>query len=154
MFIEHLPRAAQGNHTYVMRAQCWSLDLAIIISAKRQSHTEEYGIVHRGSNHIRKSTKEYGILHEERIIRIYRRNSSFMNVKVIMQVAYMSAFRPSFRLNGSFARVLVTDTHTRTRTRTRTRTHTHTHTHTHHSTPVQARGSKSLNYNSLRNKQL
>ena len=39
-----------------------------------------------------------------------------MNVKVILQVAYMSAFRPSFCLNGSFARVLkilFTDTHTR-----------------------------------------
>ena len=44
----------------------------------------------------------------------------YMNIKVIVQVAYMSAFRPSFCLNGSFARVLGTDRHT----------HTHTHTHT------------------------
>ena len=36
------------------------------ISAKQQSHTEEYGVVHGGSNHIRKNTKEYGVL---RIIR-------------------------------------------------------------------------------------
>ena len=37
---------------------------AIIISAKQQSHTEEYGVVHGRSNH----TTEYGVLHEERII--------------------------------------------------------------------------------------
>ena len=38
---------------------------AIIISAKQQSHTEEYGIVHGSSNHIRNNMKEYGVLHEE-----------------------------------------------------------------------------------------
>ena len=32
-------------------------------------------MVHKSSNHTRKNTKEYGVLHEERII--YRRNSSF-----------------------------------------------------------------------------
>ena len=42
-----------------------------------------------------------------------------------VQVVYMSAFRPSFCLNGSFARVF---------------SHRHTHTQTDHSTPVQARG--------------
>ena len=42
---------------------------AIIISAKQQSHTEEYGVVHGSSNHTRKNTKEYGVLHVERIIR-------------------------------------------------------------------------------------
>ena len=31
---------------------------AIIISAKQQSHTEEYGVVHGSSNHTRKNTKE------------------------------------------------------------------------------------------------
>ena len=40
---------------------------AIIISAKQQSHTEEYGVVHGSSNHTRKNTKEYGVLHVERI---------------------------------------------------------------------------------------
>ena len=35
---------------------------AIIISAKQQSHTEEYGVVHGSSNHTRKNTKEYGVL--------------------------------------------------------------------------------------------
>ena len=53
---------------------------AIIISTKQQSHTEEYGAVHGGSNHIWKNTKENGVLHEEQIIRssgIYHRNSSF-----------------------------------------------------------------------------
>ena len=55
------------SHTIVTRARC---DLAgTRISAKQQSHTEEYGVVHGGSNHIRKNTKEYGVLHEERIIR-------------------------------------------------------------------------------------
>ena len=47
----------------------------------------------------------------------------------------MSAFRPSFCLNGSFARVFKIFRHRQT--------HTHTHTHTHgtdHSTPAQARG--------------
>ena len=47
-----------------------------------------------------------------------------MNVKVILQVAYMSAFRPSFCLNGSFAKFLVTDIHT------------HVHVHT----PLRKRG--------------
>ena len=43
---------------------------AIIISTKQQSHTEEeYSVVHKSSNHTRKNTKEYGELHEERIIR-------------------------------------------------------------------------------------
>ena len=41
---------------------------AIVISAKQQSHTEEYGVVHGSSNHTRKNTKEYGVLHVERII--------------------------------------------------------------------------------------
>ena len=41
----------------------------------------------------------------------------FMNVKVILQVAYMSAFRPSFCLKGSFARVF------------KIFSHRHTHTH-------------------------
>ena len=45
-----------------------------------------------------------------------------MNVKVILQVAYRSAFRPSFCLNGSFARVFKIFSHRQT--------HTHTHTHT------------------------
>ena len=43
-----------------------------------------------------------------------------MNIKVIVQVAYMSAFRPSFCLNGSFARVFKIfrhrDRHTNTHT--------------------------------------
>ena len=34
---------------------------AIIISAKQQSHTEEYGVVHGSSNHTRKNTKEYDV---------------------------------------------------------------------------------------------
>ena len=38
---------------------------AIIISAKQHSHTEEYGVVHGSSNHTRKNTKEYGVLHVE-----------------------------------------------------------------------------------------
>ena len=56
---------------------------------------------------------------------------ALMNVKVILQVVYMSAFRPSFCLNGSFARVFKIFSHRQT----------HTHTHgTNHSTPAQARG--------------
>ena len=101
---------------------------AIIISAKQQSHTEEYGVVHGSSNHTRKNTKEYGV-HVERIVAEYiaetavSRTTALMNVKVILQVAYMSAFRPSFCLNGSFV------------------SHRHTHTdRTDHSTPAQARG--------------
>ena len=43
-----------------------------------------------------------------------------MNIKVIVQVAYMSAFRPSFCLNGSFARVFKIFRHRQT--------HRHTHT--------------------------
>ena len=83
---------------------------AIIISAKQQSHTEEYGVVHGSSNHTRKNTKEYGVLYVERIIEYIvetavSRTTAVMNVKVILQVAYTSAFRPSFCLNGSFARV-------------------------------------------------
>ena len=42
---------------------------AIIISAKQQFHTEEYGVVHESSNHAWKNTKEYGVLHGERIIK-------------------------------------------------------------------------------------
>ena len=42
---------------------------AIIISAKQLSHAEEYGVVHRSSNHTRKNMKEYGVLHGERISR-------------------------------------------------------------------------------------
>ena len=58
-----------------------------------------------------------------------------MNIKVIVKVAYMSAFRPSFCLNGSFARVFKIFRHRQTDTQT------HTHTHgTDHSTPAQARG--------------
>ena len=41
---------------------------AIIISAKQQSHTEEYGVVYESSNHTRKNMKEYSVLHKERII--------------------------------------------------------------------------------------
>ena len=83
---------------------------AIIISAKQQSHTEEYGVVYGSSNHTRKNTKEYGVLHVERITEYIvetavSRTTALMNVKVILQVVYMSAFRPSFCLNGSFARV-------------------------------------------------
>ena len=51
------------SHTIVTRARCWSLDLnpgsGTRISAKQQSHTEEYGVVHGGSNHIRKNTAYY-----------------------------------------------------------------------------------------------
>ena len=70
---------------------------------------------------IRRSTREQHLHTEEheRIRRIARgankknyivetavsRTTALMNVKVILQVAYMSAFRPSFCLNGSFARV-------------------------------------------------
>ena len=65
-----------------------------------------------------------------------------MNVKIILQVAYMSAFRPSFCLNGSFARVFKIFSHRQTDT------HTHTHTHgTDHSTPAQARGNYIYMYN-------
>ena len=46
-----------------------------------------------------------------------------MNAKVILQVAYMCAFRPSFCLNGSFARVFKIFSHRQTDTQT----HTHTH---------------------------
>ena len=60
-----------------------------------------------------------------------------MNIKVILQVAYMSAFRPSFCLNGSFARVFKIFRHRQTDR------HTDTHTHgTDHSTPAQARGNE------------
>ena len=45
-----------------------------------------------------------------------------MNVKVILQVAYMSAFRPSFCINGSFTRVFKIFSHRQTDTQT----HTHT----------------------------
>ena len=83
-----------------------------MISAKQQSHTEEYGIVHGSSNHIRKNTKEYGVEVAEYY---YRRNSSFKDdAQVIVQVASMSAFRPFFFQNGSFARVLKSQTHTHT----------------------------------------
>ena len=55
----------------------------------------------------------------------------YMNIKVIVQVAYMSAFRPSFCLDGSFARVFNVFRHRQT----------DTHTHgTDHSTPAQVRG--------------
>ena len=72
---------------------------AIIISAKQQSHTEEYGVVHESNNHTRKNTKEYGVLHED--IRIVIAVSRHIKN---LQVAYMSAFKPSFCLNGSFAK--------------------------------------------------
>ena len=100
---------------------------AIIISAKQQSHTEEYGVVHGSSNHTRKNTKEYGVLHVEQIMLSSKQRFQAMNVKAILQVAYMSAFRPSFCLNGSFARVL----------NFLSQTDTHTYTHgTDHSTPA------------------
>ena len=110
MFIEHLPRAERspGSGSGIGNK-------VIIISAKQQSYTEEYGIVHGSSNHTRKNTKEI-----RRIARganketVVSRTAALMNVKVILQVAYTSAFRPSFCLNGSFA---VTDRHTHTRDR-------------------------------------
>ena len=58
-----------------------------------------------------------------------------MNIKVILQVAYMSAFRPSFCLNGSFASF-------------QSQTHTHTHG-TDHSTPAQAWGNNTKEYGVL-----
>ena len=58
---------------------------AIIISAKQQSHTEEYGVVHGSSNHTRKNTKEYGVLHVERIIIILKTGKA--------RVAYWSYIR-------------------------------------------------------------
>ena len=69
---------------------------AIIISTKQQSHTEEYGVVHGSSNHTWKNTK---VLHEERTITssvetAVSRTTALMNIKVILQVAYTSAFRP------------------------------------------------------------
>ena len=54
------------------------------------------------------------------------KTTALMNVKVILQVAYMSAFRPSFCLNGSFARVFKI----------------FSHRHTHGTDPAQARGNK------------
>ena len=63
---------------------------AIIISAKQQSHTEEYGAVHGGS---KSHTKEYGVLHEERAEYFAEtavsRTTTHMNIKVNVQVAYM-----------------------------------------------------------------
>ena len=52
------------------------------------------------------------------------RTTALMNVKVILQVAYMSAFRPSFCLNGSFARVF------------KIFCHRHTHTQYTHTGPI------------------
>ena len=49
------------------------------------------------------------------------KQSTLPGLEVILQVAYMSAFRPSFSLSGSFARVFKIFTHA-------------------HSTPAQARG--------------
>ena len=100
---------------------------AIIISAKQQSHTEEYGVVHGSSNHTRKNTKEYGVLRVEQEVAeetAVSRTTALMNVKVILQVAYMSAFRPSFCLNGSFlfCKSFQIFSHRQT--------HTHTHVHT------------------------
>ena len=127
------------------KARCWSLDLdpgsGTRISAKQQSHTEEYGVVHRRSNHTRKNTTEYGVLNRRIVETAVSGTTALMNIKVILQVAYMSAFRPSFCLNGSFARVFNIFRHRHT--------HTHTHTHwTHHSTPAQAQGNCVIqNYN-------
>ena len=97
---------------------------AIIISAKQQSHTEEYGVVHGSSNHTRKNTVycAWSEVAEYIVETAVSRTTAPMNVKVILQVAYMSAFRPSFCLNGSFAKIFVTETHT------------------HGTTPAQARG--------------
>ena len=64
---------------------------AIIISAKQQSLTEENG---GSSNHIRKNTKEYGVLHEEEVAEYIvetavSRTTALMNVKGILQVAFL-----------------------------------------------------------------
>ena len=70
MFIEHLPRAERSMLCARLEPGSGSGigNKAIIISAKQQSHTEEYSVVHGSSNHTRKNTKEYGVLHVERII--------------------------------------------------------------------------------------
>ena len=73
VFIERLPRAERSMLCARLEPGSGSGigNKAIIISAKQQSHTEEYGVqcVHGSSNHTRKNTKEYGVLHVERIIR-------------------------------------------------------------------------------------
>ena len=70
-FIEHLPHAERSMLCARLEPGSGSGigNKAIIISAKQQSHTEEYGVVHGSSNHTRKNMKEYGVLHVERIIR-------------------------------------------------------------------------------------
>ena len=69
--IEHLPRPAQRSMLCARLEPGSGSGIgnkAIIISAKQQSHTEEYDVVHGSSNHTRKNTKEYDVLHVERII--------------------------------------------------------------------------------------
>ena len=60
--IEHLPRAEHSMLCARLEPGSGSGigNKAIIISAK---HTEEYVVVHGSSNHTRKNTKEYGVLH-------------------------------------------------------------------------------------------
>ena len=75
---------------------------------EQQSHTEE-------QERIRRIAR--GVNNSEYIVETaVSRTTALMNVKVILQVAYMSAFRPSFCLNGSFVKSLVTDRHTHTHT--------------------------------------
>ena len=57
-----------------------------MVSAKQQSHTEEYGVVHGSRNHTWKNTKEYSILHEELVETAASGTTAFMNIKVILQV--------------------------------------------------------------------
>ena len=65
---------------------------------------EEYVVVYtrRQQSH----TEEYGVLHEGREAECIAENSSFKDNDAHEHegnCAYMSAFRPSFCLNGSFA---------------------------------------------------
>ena len=53
-----------GANAHNVGAWIWIRDGNI--SAKQQSYTDKYGVVHENSNHTRKNTKEYGVLHEER----------------------------------------------------------------------------------------
>ena len=91
----HNKRGAAISHGRIRRS-----------TREQQSHTEEHERIRRIANNMTISSKQR-----------FSRTTALMNVKVILQVAYMSAFRPSFCLNGSFAKFLVTDRHT----------HTHTH---------------------------
>ena len=85
VFIEHLPPAERSM--LCARLEPGGIgNKAIIINAKQQSHTEEYGVVHGSSNHTRKNTKEYGVLHVERIIRssvetAVSRTTALMNLR-------------------------------------------------------------------------